>query len=100
MNGHTTGNVESLEAEGWTDHAFLLDPNTYDYWNPAFSTGNSGKGVEYRPGEYSTDLVAEKALDLIEKASKQDKPFFVGSASSRLPSVLLLQGETDYQLHP
>jgi len=80
MNGHTTGNVESLEAEGWTDHAFLLDPNTYDYWNPAFSTGNSGKGVEYRPGEYSTDLVAEKALDLLEKASKQDKPFFLGSA--------------------
>ncbi|GAA6041490.1 hypothetical protein JCM8097_001902 [Rhodosporidiobolus ruineniae] len=78
MNGHTVFNVDSLEAEGWTDHAFLLDPNTYDYWNPAFSTGEGR--VEYRPGEYSTDLVAEKGIELLEKAVKEHKPFFLGIA--------------------
>ncbi|GAA5891490.1 hypothetical protein JCM6882_004489 [Rhodosporidiobolus microsporus] len=85
MNGHSVPTFETLEAQGWDGklsryHAFLLDPYTYDYWNPAFSKGSSGKGVEYRPGEYSTDLVAEKGLDLLEKAAQSDKPFFVGIA--------------------
>ncbi|GAA6007187.1 hypothetical protein JCM10207_001537 [Rhodosporidiobolus poonsookiae] len=95
MNGHTVGNVESLEAEGWTDHAFLLDPNTYDYWNPAFSTGNSGKGVEYRPGEYSTDLVAEKALDLLDKAAAEEEPFFIGIAPIAPHSHISAAGHSD-----
>ncbi|GAA5946614.1 hypothetical protein JCM10213_006647 [Rhodosporidiobolus nylandii] len=82
MNGHSTANQGSgqLEADGWTDHAFLLDPNTYDYWNPAFSTGTNGSGVEYRLGEYSTDVVKEKALEFLEKATEQEKPFFLGVA--------------------
>ncbi|GAA5864377.1 hypothetical protein JCM8547_005802 [Rhodosporidiobolus lusitaniae] len=95
MNGHTTGNVESLEAEGWTDDAFLLDPNTYDYWHPAFSMGKNGSGVEYRPGEYSTDLVAEKALRLLEDAANEDKPFFVGIAPIAPHSHISTVGHSD-----
>ncbi|GJN93489.1 hypothetical protein Rhopal_006546-T1 [Rhodotorula paludigena] len=80
MNGHSVNAFTGdFEADGFVDHAFLLDPNTYDYWSPAFSRANGT--VEYRPGEYSTDLVAEKAIAFLAQAAETpDKPFFLGVA--------------------
>ncbi|GAA5836637.1 hypothetical protein JCM9279_000451 [Rhodotorula babjevae] len=80
MNGHGVSTFSGeLEADGFVDHAFLLDPHTYDYDNPAFSRTNGT--AEYRPGEYSTDLVAEKALVFLDDAAQTpDKPFFLGVA--------------------
>ncbi|SCZ95918.1 BZ3500_MvSof-1268-A1-R1_Chr8-1g09882 [Microbotryum saponariae] len=78
MNGHTVDNYESLTPAGFTDAEFLLDPQTYNYWNASF--GRVGSPIHYHPGSYSTDLVKEKALGLIRDASQEDKPFFVGIA--------------------
>ncbi|GAA6050414.1 hypothetical protein JCM3770_004026 [Rhodotorula araucariae] len=80
MNGHAVNAFTGdLEADGFVDHAFLLDPYTYDYWNGAFSRQNGS--VEYRFGEYSTDVVAEKALQFLDQAAETpDKPFFLGIA--------------------
>ncbi|ORY76013.1 alkaline-phosphatase-like protein [Leucosporidium creatinivorum] len=79
MNGQTVDNIAALPPKGLVDHAFLLDPYTYDYWHPAFSSPNGT--VIYRPGEYSTDVVAEIGLKYLDDAAKNpDKPFFVGIA--------------------
>ncbi|SCV67034.1 BQ2448_5680 [Microbotryum intermedium] len=78
MNGHTVDNYERLTPSGFTDADFLLDPQTYDYWNASF--GRVGWPVQYHPGSYSTDVVKEKALGLIRDASQENKPFFVGIA--------------------
>ncbi|GAA6005584.1 sulfatase family protein [Rhodotorula paludigena] len=79
MNGQTTNNTAALPAQGLVDSAFLLDPHTYDFWNPAFST--PAGPVEYRFDEYSNDVVTEKALKFLDDAAQSpDKPFFVGIA--------------------
>ncbi|KAJ9125075.1 hypothetical protein QFC22_000028 [Naganishia vaughanmartiniae] len=75
MNGHTVDNCESLPVSGFNSSDFLVDPYTYDYWNPAFSRDN-GPAIIH-PNTYSTDLVKEKALDYLEEASQSDQPFFL-----------------------
>ncbi|KDE06712.1 hypothetical protein MVLG_03058 [Microbotryum lychnidis-dioicae p1A1 Lamole] len=78
MNGHNVNNYEKLAPAGFTDADFLLDPQTYNYVNASF--GRVGSPVQYHAGSYSTDLVKEKALNLIRDASHQGNPFFVGIA--------------------
>jgi N-acetylglucosamine-6-sulfatase len=76
----------------------LVDPYTYHYWNvsrvcrttaipisnpqPGFSRDNGP--VKVHPGEYSTDLVRDKALDYLSEGAKaadeSGRPFFVGIA--------------------
>jgi N-acetylglucosamine-6-sulfatase len=56
----------------------LLDPYTYDYYNPTF-VRNYDEPVHHED-EYSTDLVSEKALAFIDDASKSSRPFFLGVA--------------------
>jgi N-acetylglucosamine-6-sulfatase len=75
MNGHTVENCERLPVSGFNSSDFLVDPYTYDYWNPAFSRDN-GPAIIH-PNTYSTDLVKEKALDYLEEASQSDQPFFL-----------------------
>jgi N-acetylglucosamine-6-sulfatase len=75
MNGHTVENCERLPVSGFNSSDFLVDPYTYDYWNPAFSRDN-GPAIIH-PNTYSTDLVKEKALDYLEEASHSDQPFFL-----------------------
>jgi hypothetical protein len=58
-----------------TAQEFLLDPFTYQYWNPVFQR-NWGIPWLYS-GQYSTDVVAEKALGFLDDALKETKPFFL-----------------------
>lgn len=37
MNDYKASNFNLLPAQGWTDCDFLVDPNTYDYWNASFA---------------------------------------------------------------
>ncbi|KAF2090685.1 putative arylsulfatase [Saccharata proteae CBS 121410] len=78
MNGHNTTNYDKPHASGWTENEFLLDPYTYIYYNATFQRNNNTP-VGY-PDQYSTDLVAEKALGFMENAVAADKPFFLGVA--------------------
>lgn len=83
-----------------TDSDFLVDPQTYNYWNASFVKNgaysfqssifclpdlyaNAGGKVVYHEGDYSTDVVAEKGLAAIDLAAvKPDTPFFIGSEST------------------
>ncbi|KII86595.1 hypothetical protein PLICRDRAFT_142944 [Plicaturopsis crispa FD-325 SS-3] len=77
MNGNTVANAEKLPASGWDDSDFLLDPFTYDYNFPAFS--RNGRAADFHENVYSTDLVANKSLALLDNMPS-DKPFFIGIA--------------------
>lgn len=78
MNAHTESNCESLPVSGFTESDILVDPYTYDYWNPGFSKDNGP--VKVHKGEYTTDLVADKALGYLDKALSRSEPFFLGIA--------------------
>lgn len=56
----------------------MLEPYTYDYYNPTF-VRNYDEPIHHE-NEYSTDLVSEKALAFIDDASKSARPFFLGVA--------------------
>ncbi|KAI0096218.1 Arylsulphatase [Nemania sp. FL0031] len=77
-NSHSTDNYNSPRARGWNGSDFLLDPYTYDYYNPTF-VRNYDEPIHHE-NEYSTDLVSKKALGFIDDASKSTRPFFLGVA--------------------
>ncbi|KAH7123255.1 alkaline-phosphatase-like protein [Dactylonectria estremocensis] len=78
FNAHTLWNYNKPHLNGWNGSDFLLDPNTYDYWNATFQR-NKDKPVNHL-GEYSTDLVASKALGFLDDAVAADEPFFLSIA--------------------
>ncbi|KAH0439685.1 sulfatase [Colletotrichum camelliae] len=78
FNAHTVWNYDSPHLKGWNGSDFLLDPNTYDYWNATFQR-NKDKPVNHL-GEYSTDLVAQKAYGFLDDAVEAGKPFFLAVA--------------------
>ncbi|KAF6811928.1 sulfatase [Colletotrichum plurivorum] len=80
FNAHTTDNWNNPFPKGWTGSDFLLDPNTYLYLNATFQRNKSPPRTF--PGEYSNDLVAERALGFLDDALKFNgsKPFFLAVA--------------------
>ncbi|KAF4989809.1 hypothetical protein FDECE_14590 [Fusarium decemcellulare] len=75
FNSHTPINYFAPFPAGFKGTEFLLDPWQYQYWNPGFQR-NLGLPRTYN-GQYSTDLVAEKALGFLDDAVKDAKPFFM-----------------------
>ncbi|CAJ2513380.1 Uu.00g014990.m01.CDS01 [Anthostomella pinea] len=78
MNGHSTTTYNDPFAKGWTANDFFLDPNTYIYYNVTMQK-DQDVPVTY-PGEYSTDLAAERSLGFLDDAISKDAPFFIGVA--------------------
>ena len=79
FNAQTVLNYYSPHAAGWTGSDFLLDPYTYEYLNATFQR-NHDEPVSYE-GQYSTDVLAEKAYGFLEEALKDtQKSFFLGIA--------------------
>ncbi|KAI9155026.1 Arylsulfatase [Paramyrothecium foliicola] len=78
FNAHTIWNYNSPYLKGWNGSDFLLDPNTYDYWNSTFQR-NKEAPINHA-GEYSTDLIWEKAVGFLEEATAADRPFFISIA--------------------
>ncbi|KAK4575180.1 hypothetical protein LTR86_001032 [Recurvomyces mirabilis] len=83
FNAQTVDNYHSPHAAGWTASEFLLDPFTYEYLNATLQR-NEGEThfdpVSYE-GQYSTDIVAEKAYGFLQDGlkgfEKDGKPFFL-----------------------
>ncbi|RMZ82620.1 hypothetical protein DV738_g1698, partial [Chaetothyriales sp. CBS 135597] len=79
FNAHTVGNYHSPFVSGFNGSDFLLDPYTYDYLNATFQR-NHDAPVSHE-GEYSTDLIIEKGLGLIDDGlaarADESRPFFV-----------------------
>jgi hypothetical protein len=59
---------------GWDEWQGSIDPSTYQYTGV---TLNENGSLSSYPGEYSTDLYAERAVELIEDAASEDEPFFL-----------------------
>ncbi|CZR59007.1 probable arylsulfatase [Phialocephala subalpina] len=78
FNAHTVENWNSPHPSGWTSSDFLLDPHTYQYLNATFQR-NDRPPVSHE-GEYSTDVLAEKAYGLLDEAVKLGAPFFLTAA--------------------
>jgi arylsulfatase A-like enzyme len=78
FNAHDTENYDKPYPKGFTAHDFLLDPFTYQYLNSSWQR-NQEKPVN-RLGEYSTDILAEKAYGFLKDGVEGDKPFFLGIA--------------------
>lgn len=74
-NYHSTDNYNDPYARGFNGSDFLLDPYTYQYWNASL-THNGEEPVNYA-GNYTTDVVAEKALAFLQEALEKDDPFFL-----------------------
>jgi N-acetylglucosamine-6-sulfatase len=84
FNALSTSTWNNPYVNGWTGSDFLLDPNTYLYYNATFQrnheqpvryVGNKATGTNY-----STDLVRDKAFGFLDDAVEADKPFFLGIA--------------------
>lgn len=74
-NTHNIYNYDSPAVNGFNGSDFLLDPYTYDYWH-AKMTRNGAKPEDYS-GQYSPDIIAEKAYGFLDEATKSDEPFFL-----------------------
>jgi len=78
FNAQTVDNYHSPHAAGWTGSDFLLDPYTYEYLNVTFQR-NHDPPVSYE-GQYTTDVLAEKAYGFLDDALLDEKPFFLTTA--------------------
>ncbi|KAI9050293.1 hypothetical protein LZ554_005460 [Drepanopeziza brunnea f. sp. 'monogermtubi'] len=75
FNVHTVDNYDAPYAAGFTESDFLLDPYTYNYLNSTFQhTGETPRSYE---GQYSTDVLAQKAYSLLDHAVQAEAPFFL-----------------------
>ncbi|KAI8963110.1 Arylsulphatase [Daldinia sp. FL1419] len=78
FNAHSVDNYHSPHAAGWTASDFLLDPFTYWYMNSTYQR-NQDAPVSFE-GQHSVDVLAQKALGLLDEAFETGKPFFLGVA--------------------
>ncbi|GJP89535.1 arylsulfatase [Aspergillus niger] len=75
FNVHTVDNYNAPFPAGFTGNDFLLDPFTYDYLNSTFQRDH--EIPQSYEGEYSTDVLAQKAYRLLNEAVTAQKPFFL-----------------------
>lgn len=56
-------------------HTVLIGPGIYNYYNTTMV--HNHETPKFYPGQYNTDLVADKALRLLDDAMKNSGPFFL-----------------------
>lgn len=78
FNAHTVDNYDEPPVNGFNGSDFLLDPYTYEYYR-AHMTRNGQPPVSYE-GQYSPDVVAEKAYGFLDEATLHDEPWFLAVA--------------------
>ncbi|GAB7360522.1 hypothetical protein MBLNU230_g8471t1 [Neophaeotheca triangularis] len=74
LNSQSVDNYNDPHAAGWTGSDFQLDPHTYEYLNATFQR-NHDPPVSYE-GQYSTDVLADKAHGFLTDALDSETPFF------------------------
>lgn len=83
MNGYGTDRP-AIVPPGWTEWYGAVDPTTYRMWN--FTLNENGRQVTYGapneedPALYQTDVLRDKALDVIRRGSRAGQPFFLSLA--------------------
>jgi N-acetylglucosamine-6-sulfatase len=80
MNGYGT-DTPADPPPGWTDWYGALDSSTYRMWG--FTLNENGEPRTYGalfdedPAGYQTDVLARKAVDVIERSAGGDRPLFL-----------------------
>ncbi|KAF1831681.1 arylsulfatase precursor [Decorospora gaudefroyi] len=79
MNSHSINTYEKPRIKGWNASDFLIDPGTYSYCNASMTRNH--EPYRYLPGQYSTDVIADNAVEFLGDAiAASDRPFFLGVA--------------------
>lgn len=78
FNAHTVENYNTPFPAGWTGSDFLLDPYTYFYLNSSWQR-NADPPISHE-GDYTTDVLSQKAKGFLEDAVKTKEPFFLAIA--------------------
>ncbi|GKU06113.1 unnamed protein product [Fusarium langsethiae] len=74
-NFHGVSNYDRPFARGFNGSDFLLDPYTYRYWDTKMS--HNGENPVSYAGQYNTDVVADKAYNLLDEALSHEDPWFL-----------------------
>jgi N-acetylglucosamine-6-sulfatase len=80
MNGYGT-DTPADPPPGWTDWYGAVGNSTYRMWG--FTLNENGESKTYGapfeedPAGYQTDVLAHKAVDVIERTARSDKPLFL-----------------------
>jgi N-acetylglucosamine-6-sulfatase len=83
MNGYGSDRP-AIVPPGWTEWYGAVDPTTYRMWN--FTLNENGHQVTYGgpddedPANYQTDVLRDRALDVIRRGSQSGQPFFLSLA--------------------
>lgn len=78
FNAHSVDNYNAPPVNGFNGSDFLLDPYTYEYYGSKMSR-NAAVPVSYS-GQYSPDVIASKAYEFLDQATRHENPFFLAVA--------------------
>ena len=95
LHGYGVGNKQE-RPPGWTDWYGLIDFSTYKVYD--YEMNRNGEIVTYgnAPEDYQTDVLADTAVDVIERRAPSSKPFFL----SVTPLAPHLEGSTPIRPAP
>ncbi|KAF7723066.1 hypothetical protein EC973_002400 [Apophysomyces ossiformis] len=75
MNQYSVNNYNKPTPKGFDYQDQLVDPYTYLYDTPVFST--DGQAPVYYKDQYQTDIIHAKAREALRKQRDAEKPFFL-----------------------
>lgn len=77
LNGYPRGADLTYIPPGWNEWYSASKGNAYGEFN--YTLNENGKLVAYgnKPEDYGTDVYAHKAIDFIQRTSREGKPFFI-----------------------
>lgn len=77
MNSYEHNNWHNPYPKGWTNSSFLVDPNTYEYFNSTWTNGNGSAPLSTYKGQHTTNVTERKALEFIDDAADSREQFFL-----------------------
>jgi arylsulfatase A-like enzyme len=84
LNGYGEDDPYEIPS-GWTEWYGGVDPSTYRMWGYTLNENGTlntyGSEETLLPEDYQTDVLAGKAVDVIERAAAEDEPFFLSFAT-------------------
>jgi arylsulfatase A-like enzyme len=77
LNGYPERKNLMYIPPGWTEWYSAMKGNAYSEYD--YTLNENGRQVAYgnQPGDYGTDVYVHKAVDFIQRTTKDGKPFFV-----------------------
>lgn len=94
FNAHTIFNYDAPFVNGLNASDFLLDPFTYSYLNSSYQR-NRDPPISYE-GQYTQDVLAEKAYGFLDDALAAKGPFFLTVAPVSPHSNVEIHDATDF----